>query len=124
MKVKHAKRFEFVDVNRETIASYFEKHKNNGKIDEAQQLEKVLCALDALNEITDDDIERIVNAEFDANIKKMKDLRKQIRKLPKGDDSRKEIRTQIRTISKYNLALLPFSKKQRIRVAALSAALH
>jgi demethoxyubiquinone hydroxylase (CLK1/Coq7/Cat5 family) len=73
----------------------------------------------ASESVTDEVIEMVVNRHFDKNLQEIKNLRKQIRKLDKGDESRKEIRNKIRLISKANKALIPFSKRQRIRISAL-----
>ena len=125
MKIKSAKKFELVDVNKETIREYCEKYKGKGKLDEAKQLEVILKTLDGAETVSDKIIEDIVNAAFDANRREMKSLRKEIRKLPVGDDSRKTLREKIKYLSKANRALIPFSKRQRlVLLAASNHALH
>ena len=125
MKIKSAKKFELVDVNKETIREYCEKYKGKGKLDEAQSLEAILKTLDGAETVSDKTIEDIVNAAFDANRREMKSLRKEIRKLPVGDDSRKTLREKIKSLSKANRALIPFSKRQRlVLLAASNPALH
>ena len=71
--------------------------------------------------VTTEVIEKTVNKHFDKNLQEIKALRKRIRKLDKSDDSRKELRNQIKLISKANKALIPFSKRQRMRLAAIAS---
>ena len=120
MKIKSANSFALVDINQESIEAYAEKYKKKGKIEEAAQLKKVLEDL-ASETVTADVIEKTVNKHFDKNLQEIKALRKQIRKLDKSDDSRKELRNQIKLISKANKALIPFSKRQRLRLAAIAS---
>ena len=42
MKIKSANSFALVDINQESIEAYAEKYKKKGKIEEAEQLKKVL----------------------------------------------------------------------------------
>ena len=120
MKIKSANSFALVDINQESIEAYAEKYKKKGKIEEAEQLKKVLEDL-ASETVTAEIIEKTVNKHFDKNLQEVKALRKRIRKLDKGDDSRKELRNQIKLISKANKALIPFSKRQRMRLAAIAS---
>ena len=120
MKIKSANSFALVDINQESIEAYAEKYKKKGKVEEAEQLKKVLEDL-ASETVTADVIEKTVNKHFDKNLQEIKALRKQIRKLDKSDDSRKELRNQIKLISKANKALIPFSKRQRLRLAAIAS---
>lgn len=120
MKIKSANSFALVDINQESIEAYAEKYKKKGKIEEAEQLKKVLDDL-ASETVTAEVIEKTVNKHFDKNLQEIKALRKRIRKLDKSDDSRKELRNQIKLISKANKALIPFSKRQRMRLAAIAS---
>ena len=120
MKIKSANSFALVDINQESIEAYAEKYKKKGKIEEAEQLKKVLEDLSS-ETVTAEVIEKTVNKHFDKNLHEIKALRKQIRKLDKSDDSRKELRNQIKLISKANKALIPFSKRQRLRLAAIAS---
>lgn len=120
MKIKSANSFALVDINQESIEAYAEKYKKKGKIEEAEQLKKVLEDL-ASETVTAEVIEKTVNKHFDKNLQEIKALRKRIRKLDKSDDSRKELRNQIKLISKANKALIPFSKRQRMRLAAIAS---
>lgn len=120
MKIKSANSFALVDINQESIEAYAEKYKKKGKIEEAEQLKKVLEDL-ASETVTTEVIEKTVNKHFDKNLQEIKALRKRIRKLDKSDDSRKELRNQIKLISKANKALIPFSKRQRMRLAAIAS---
>lgn len=120
MKIKSANSFALVDINQESIEAYAEKYKKKGKIEEAEQLKKVLEDL-ASETVTAEVIEKTVNKHFDKNLQEVKALRKRIRKLDKSDDSRKELRNQIKLISKANKALIPFSKRQRMRLAAIAS---
>ena len=120
MKIKSANSFALVDINQESIEAYAEKYKKKGKIEEAEQLKKVLEDL-ASETVTAEIIEKTVNKHFDKNLQEIKTLRKRIRKLDKSDDSRKELRNQIKLISKANKALIPFSKRQRTRLAAIAS---
>lgn len=120
MKIKSANSFALVDINQESIEAYAEKYKKKGKIEEAEQLKKVLEDL-ASETVTAEIIEKTVNKHFDKNLQEIKALRKRIRKLDKSDDSRKELRNQIKLISKANKALIPFSKRQRMRLAAIAS---
>ena len=120
MKIKSANSFTLVDINQESIEAYAEKYKKKGKIEEAEQLKKVLEDL-ASETVTAEVIEKTVNKHFDKNLQEVKALRKRIRKLDKSDDSRKELRNQIKLISKANKALIPFSKRQRMRLAAIAS---
>ena len=120
MKIKSANSFALVDINQESIEAYAEKYKKKGKIEEAEQLKKVLEDL-ASETVTAEIIEKTVNKHFDKNLQEVKALRKRIRKLDKSDDSRKELRNQIKLISKANKALIPFSKRQRMRLAAIAS---
>lgn len=120
MKIKSANSFALVDINQESIEAYAEKYKKKGKIEEAEQLKRVLEDL-ASETVTAEVIEKTVNKHFDKNLQEIKALRKRIRKLDKSDDSRKELRNQIKLISKANKALIPFSKRQRMRLAAIAS---
>lgn len=120
MKIKSANSFALVDINQESIEAYAEKYKKKGKIEEAEQLKKVLEDL-ASETVTAEVIEKTVNKHFDKNLQEIKALRKRIRKLDKSDDSRKELRNQIKLISKANKALITFSKRQRMRLAAIAS---
>ena len=120
MKIKSANSFALVDINQESIEAYAEKYKKKGKIEEAEQLKKVLEDL-ASETVTAEVIEKTVNKHFDKNLQEIKALRKRIRKLDKCDDSRKELRNQIKVISKANKALIPFSKRQRMRLATIAS---
>ena len=120
MKIKSANSFALVEINQESIEAYAEKYKKKGKIEEAEQLKKVLDDLDS-ETVTAEVIEKTVNKHFDKNLQEIKALRKRIRKLDKSDDSRKELRNQIKLISKANKALIPFSKRQRMRLAAIAS---
>lgn len=120
MKIKSATSFALVEINQESIEAYAEKYKKKGKIEEAEQLKKVLDDLDS-ETVTAEVIEKTVNKHFDKNLQEIKALRKRIRKLDKSDDSRKELRNQIKLISKANKALIPFSKRQRMRLAAIAS---
>ena len=120
MKIKSANSFALVDINQESIEAYAEKYKKKGKIEEAEQLKKVLEDL-ASETVTAEVIEKTVNKHFDKNLQEIKALRKRIRKLDKSDDSRKELRNQIKLISKANKALIPFSKRQRMRLATIAS---
>lgn len=120
MKIKSATSFALVEINQESIEAYAEKYKKKGKIEEAEQLKKVLDDL-ASETVTAEVIEKTVNKHFDKNLQEIKALRKRIRKLDKSDDSRKELRNQIKLISKANKALIPFSKRQRMRLAAIAS---
>ena len=120
MKIKSANSFALVDINQESIEAYAEKYKKKGKIEEAEQLKKVLDDL-ASESVTAEVIEKTVNKHFDKNLQEIKALRKRIRKLDKSDDSRKELRNQIKLISKANRALIPFSKRQRLRLATMAS---
>lgn len=120
MKIKSATSFALVEINQESIEAYAEKYKKKGKIEEAEQLKKVLEDL-ASETVTAEVIEKTVNKHFDKNLQEIKALRKRIRKLDKSDDSRKELRNQIKLISKANKALIPFSKRQRMRLAAIAS---
>ena len=83
MKIKAANQFAMVDVDKESIAAYCEKHKKNGRFDEAKQLEEILDVLNHSKSITDALIETTINAAFDANVHKMRVIRKEIRQLDK-----------------------------------------
>ena len=124
MKIKAANQFAMVDVDKESIAAYCEKHKKNGRFDEAKQLEEILDVLNHSKSITDALIETTINAAFDANVHKMRVIRKEIRQLDKDDEKRRDLRNQIKSLKKANMALVPFSKRQRMRIAALSAIKH
>ena len=120
MKIKSATSFALVEINQESIEAYAEKYKKKGKIEEAEQLKKVLEDLSS-ETVTAEVIEKTVNKHFDKNLQEIKALRKRIRKLDKSDDSRKELRNQIKLISKANKTLIPFSKRQRMRLAAIAS---
>ena len=124
MKIKAANQFTMVDVDKESIAAYCEKHKKNGRFDEAKQLEEILDVLNHSKSITDALIETTINAAFDANVHKMRVIRKEIRQLDKDNEKRRDLRNQIKSLKKANMALVPFSKRQRMRIAALSAIKH